>query len=73
MCLGAQETKVLVRSRVDWRTGVDFQSTGSFTHSVKLLSCPWRRDPLGDPEYSFVEKEKNPWMFRFRALLRKQW
>jgi hypothetical protein len=31
----------------DWRTGVDFQHTGSFTHSVKHLSCPWGREPWG--------------------------
>ena len=30
---------------VDWRTGVDVQRAGSFTHSAKLLSCPWGRDP----------------------------
>jgi hypothetical protein len=32
---------------VGWRTGVDFQDAGSFTHSVKFLSCPWGRDPWG--------------------------
>jgi hypothetical protein len=32
---------------VVWRTGVDFQHDGSFTHSVKFLSCPWGRDPWG--------------------------
>ena len=32
---------------VDWRTGVDVQHTGSFTHRAKLLSCPWGRDPWG--------------------------
>ena len=26
---------------VDWRTGVNFQHPGSFTHNVKFLSCPW--------------------------------
>ena len=33
---------------VDWRTGLDVQRAGSFTHSAKLLSCPWGR------EYQFV-------------------
>ena len=32
---------------VDWRTGVDIQRAGSFTHSAKFLSCPWGRDPWG--------------------------
>ncbi len=32
---------------VGWRTGVDFQHAGSFTHSAKFLSCPWGRDPWG--------------------------
>jgi hypothetical protein len=31
----------------DWRTGVDFQRAGSFTHSALRLSCPWGRDPWG--------------------------
>ena len=30
-----------------WRTGVDFQHAESFTHSSKILSCPWGRDPWG--------------------------
>ncbi len=32
---------------VEWRTGVDVQHAGSFTHSTKILSFPWRRDPWG--------------------------
>ena len=31
----------------DWRTGVDFQRDGSFTHHSRRLSCPWGRDPWG--------------------------
>ncbi len=30
-----------------WRTGVDFQCAGSFTHRPTRLSCPWGRDPWG--------------------------
>ena len=35
---------------------MDFQHAGSCTRSAKLLSCPfpWGRDPMGDPECSFV-------------------
>jgi hypothetical protein len=29
------------------KTGADCQHAGSFTHSAKLLSCPWGRDPWG--------------------------
>ena len=41
---------------VDWRTGVDVQHAGSFTHSAKLLSCPWGRDPWGTRNISFVSR-----------------
>ena len=44
---GVQETKVLVRSLVDWKEEVDCQHSGSFTHTDKLLSYPWGRDPRG--------------------------
>ena len=39
---------------VDWRTGVDFQHTGSFTHSPKLQV--WGRDPWGTRNISFVSR-----------------
>jgi hypothetical protein len=48
--LYVSETKRLRSSSghgVGWRTGVDFQDAGSFTHNVKFLSCPWGRDPWG--------------------------
>jgi hypothetical protein len=37
-----------------WRTGVDFQDAGSFTHSATSLSCPCGRDPWGTRNISFV-------------------
>ena len=55
--LYVSETKGLRSScghGVDWRTGVDFQHTGSFTHITKFLSCPWERDPWGTRNISFV-------------------
>jgi hypothetical protein len=37
-----------------WKTGVDFQHAGSFTHSATRLSCPCGRDPWGTRTISFV-------------------
>ncbi len=41
---------------VDYRTGWDVHHSGSITLSVKLLSCPWGRDPWGTRNISFVSR-----------------
>ena len=38
-------TQVLVRSLGGLEDGGGLLCPGSFTHSAKLLSCPWERDP----------------------------
>jgi hypothetical protein len=40
-------TKVLVRPLGWLEDGGGLLCPGSFTHSPKLLSCPWERDPWG--------------------------
>ena len=40
-------TKVLVRSQGGLEDGGGLLCPGSFTHSAKLLSCPWEHDPWG--------------------------
>ncbi len=40
-------TKVLVRSLGGLEDGGGLFCPGSFTHSAKLLSCTWERDPWG--------------------------
>jgi hypothetical protein len=45
MCLGVQETKVLVRSRCWLEDGGGLPGRRVIYTRAKFLSCPWGRDP----------------------------